>query len=313
MDEINLPADGQRRFQPIRRSQWTLFSILVVATFGSVAMWLMGSRRELFLASGIYFVLVPGLLAALVSIIPFGRNQTRTGVVRATTIGILASAIILREGFICVLLALPLIIPIVALAAWMFGPPDDRAPRYVIPILFLGLSAEGVVYQPPTTIEVTRSRIMEAAPGEIQTVFGGPARLPSIEPLLLRLPFPTPTTVDGRATAIGDRLTVHFSPGGRLEMELVEQRSTAMVWAVVDDTTPLADWMALHRIEITWTGTASTTAVDVTIEFDRALAPAFYFDPLQRWGVGEMAEVMLDMVARNLDTDGAARIHDGPG
>lgn len=314
--------DRSRQRRPIQSEQWTLFTVLIVATLGSIAVWMMAGDRRQFLSTGIYFVLVPGLLAALVSIVPFARHQTGLGIVRGTTIGILATAIVIREGFVCVVIALPLILPVVALTAWAFGKSKPRGPRYMIPIMLLGLSSEGIAYQPPTIIDVSRSRLVDATPTEIDEVLRGPAALSSIEPVLFRLPFPSPTAVDGQAARIGDRLVVTFDSGGRLELELVERSYRRSVWVVVGDTTPLADWMALRRVEMVWTGqdadtepadpedaenADAATEVGIEIEFDRALAPALYFDPVERWGVGEMAEVLLDMLVHNLDsTDGGA-------
>ncbi len=303
-DHEGMEQPGLGRGLVVRRSQVTLATILIVATLGTTAMWLMGEDRERFLATGIYFVLVPGLLAALVSVIPISRNQTRLGVFQGTTIGILASAIVLREGFVCVLIALPLVLPIAGLVVYAVRSVR-RGPQLMIPFLLVVLSGEGIVFHPSTNIDVVRERTVTASPSDIEAVFERPASAPAVEPLLLRAGFPRPTAVDGEASDVGDRVTVRFDSGGRLELELVERRRRSLTWVVVDDTSPVAGWLTLHRVEVAWDdsddGPPDATDIQVALEFDRMLAPAFYFDPLERWGVGELGEVILDMVVGGLE------------
>lgn len=301
---VGVGGSGSAQGSVILRSQMTLATVLIVATLGSTATWLLGDSRQDFLATGIYFVLIPGFLAALVSVIPISRTQTGMGLFRGTTIGILASAIVLREGFICVLIALPLVLPIVGIAVYAVRS-IRRGPQLMIPLLLIGLSGEGIVFRPPTNLEVTRQRTVQASRSEIDHSFHQPAFLPTVEPLVLRAGFPTPIAVDGRTARVGDRTTVRFDGGGRLDLVLAERNQRSLTWDVVDDTTPIAGWLALHRVTVTWKdGTGrrvDSTDLRVTIEFERLLAPALYFDPIERWGVGEMGEVILDMVTRNLE------------
>ena len=124
-----VPSDRE-----VRSVQWTLFSIIVIAMFGAIAAWTINGAGVDFWESGVYFILIPGSMAALLSIAPLRGGRTGYGVARGTTIAVLASAILLREGFICVLMALPLIIPIIALVAWAARPDDRSRPvRWKIP------------------------------------------------------------------------------------------------------------------------------------------------------------------------------------
>lgn len=308
-EPVGVRGSASARGLVILRSQMTLATVLIVATLGSTATWLLGDNRQEFLATGIYFVLIPGLLAALVSLIPLSRNQTGMGLFRGTTIGILASAIVLREGFICVLIALPLVLPIAGLAVYSVRS-IRRGRQLMIPLLLIGLSGEGIVFHPPTHIDVTRERTVEASWSQVDEIFQRPASLPTIEPLLLRAGFPTPIAVDGDTSRVGDRTVVRFDGGGRLELVLVERNQRSLTWEVVNDTTPIAGWLALRLVTVEWDDTewddasdrrADSTELRVAIRFERILAPAFYFDPIERWGVGEMGDVILDMMTRSLD------------
>ena len=308
------PSDTRsRRIQPIQPAQYRLSAAVLVATLGSTALWMLNSNRDSFLRTGIYFVLVPGLLAAFVAVVPFTRHQTGFGVARGTTIGILFSALFLREGFICVLVALPLIIPVVILVAVVSrrsDPDQGRNLRVIIPLALLGLSGEGVLYELPREVEVTESRLVEFSADELDAALSETAELPAIEPLFLRLPFPKPVSTYGvisdgatenrSGSEIGDATFVVFDTGGHLEFTVTDRTDRSVRWAITDRATPMAEWMRFDDCLLTWTDTPEGLEVTVSITFERHLAPAVYFDPLERWGVGEMAEVLLDMVEHNL-------------
>ena len=294
----DLPDDHTRR--SVQSVQWTLFSIIVIAMFGAVAAWTLNGAGVAFWESGVYFILIPGSMAALLSIAPLRAGRTSYGVARGTTIAILASAILLREGFICVLMALPLIIPIIALVTWA-ARPDGRS-RYslLVPLLLVGASAEGIAFELPKNVEVTEVRVIDATPDQLNESLDGRAELPEIEPLLFALPLPAPVDFVGEGSDLGDRRIVEFEMG-RLVLEVTQRTNDSITWSIAENTTPLAGWMTLHDVRMFWTPTDAGLELHMTITFDRELAPAFYFDPLERWGVGEMAEVLLDMIEVNID------------
>lgn len=92
-----------------------------------------------------------------------------------------------------------------------------------------------------------------------------------------------------------------------LELTVSELDDSHVTWEFTNDSTPMSNWMTIHEATASWVETPTGLAVTVSIDFDRALAPAFYFDPLERWGVGELAEVILDVIDHNIErrtTDG---------
>ena len=295
-----LPPPHQGQQEPIRAAQWRLFAFLVVTMFGATAAWAVGGDSGLW-QSGVYFIFIPGSMAALLAILPLPAGQTGYGVARGTTIAIFASAILVREGFICVLIALPLIIPVVALVAW-----SNRRIRQggraalLAPLLLVGISAEGVAYELPDHVVVHEVRVLESTPEALDASLDQPAVLPDLEPLLFALPFPEPVAFTGIGSDVGDRRIVEFD-AGRLVLEVTERTEHSITWTIADNTTPLADWMTINDVRLTWQERPEGLELRMAIDFDRELAPAIYFDPVERWGVGEMAEVLLDMIESNLD------------
>ena len=287
----------------LRPSQINLATLLFVAMIGSMAAWYLSDTG--LSESGLYFIGVPGTMAILVTLIPMGVNQTTFGIARGTTICVLASAIAIREGFICVLMALPLILPIISITAWAARRGrQGQVSAFIVPLLLLGLATEGVVYDLPDQIQASETRVLDTTSDDLIVSLAQPAELPSLEPVLFQLPFPRPTAFVGEGADVGDIRIVEFGPDaeqGELTLQISEKTSDSITWDIVSDTTPMAGWMVFHDASAEWAPSPDGLEVTVTIDFERSLSPAIYFDPLQRWGVGEMAEVLMDMIEYNLE------------
>lgn len=300
-----LPLGRRDRPPRITRAQYSLAAMLGVALVGS----LIGNflRDEDFARSGLYFVALPGFMAILLSLVPTRRRRSGIDLTRGTTIAVLASAILLREGIICVLLALPLILPIVGVISWSTRR-SQSGHRFalVIPLLVLGVSGEGVVYELPSHHSVSESRVVQSSSAELLESLAAPAELPPIEPALFALPFPKPVEFTGEGLYIGAARTVDFGEMGSLDIRVSAVDTYAVTWEFAENSTPLGSWMTFHSAEVSWVERADGIELTVEIVFDRSLAPAFYFQPLENWGVGEMAEVMIDMIEHNLELAASA-------
>jgi len=201
-------------------------------------------------------------------------------------------------------MALPLIIPIIALVTYTsrrMRRPSGRIHNFaLVPLILVLLGAEGVVYDYDTRSVVTESRILEADHETLLATFNESGQLPTFEPLMFKLPFPRPTSFENEGVELGDLQKVWFGAESVLVLEVTGRTDSSIEWSAVEDTTPMSDWMTFRTIEATWVENDEGLLFSLTIEFDRRLAPAFYFGPLQRWGVSQMADVLIDMVETNL-------------
>lgn len=316
------PPKGPKRTPPpqpmppgprIARFQIHLSLTLMVAMVTSISLWHFTTGIEY---TGILFIGIPGTIAALLALEP-RRHRGKYHIVTGTMIVVFASSIVLREGFICVLMALPIILPTAMVVAHYNqkshdqrqGPRDVRRAAWILPVLLLGAAGDGTVYELPKNVTVAETRAFDTTSHELSASLHDEAEIPDIEPLLFALPFPKPTAFTGTGADVGDIRTVDFGDDGEmgaLILEVTDRSDQHITWTIVDNTTPVAEWMTLHQAEASWAETADGLEVTMEIEFDRELAPAFYFDPLERWGVGEMAEVLLDMLAHNAPTTSEA-------
>jgi hypothetical protein len=84
---------------------------------------------------------------------------------------------------------------------------------------------------------------------------------------------------------------------GRMLLEMTDVGSHHVTTTILEDTSYISHYLKLHGTRIEFESLdAATTRVTLTVRFERKLDPAWYFGPLQRYGVGKMAELLIDEV-----------------
>lgn len=254
--------------------------------------------------TGAFFILLPAMFAlALCFVTPVNPGAK---LLRGTTMVLLLVSIVLREGSICVLLASPLVYGIVILFH-AIGTMVRRSDRQVhgvgvLVLLALGLGSEGVLFDLPTAGQVQREIVVEATPADVGAGVAATPRYDGVPvPTSLRLPFPRPTGATGAGLDVGDRRTIEFGHGeaGAMELIVAESSPGRVTFVVDEDTTPIAGWMTMRTVTFAWepdVATTGATAVEVTIDYERELDPAWYFGPLEWWFTGEAAEYLALVV-----------------
>jgi hypothetical protein len=152
---------------------------------------------------------------------------------------------------------------------------------------------------------VTRSRIVDATPAEVRAALAGRPGFATALPLFLRLGFPVPVATAGSGLAPGDERSIVFEHAhvrhrerGTLSFRIAESGSQWVRFAPVGDDSYVTHWLAWQSSEVRWQAvSASTTRVEWTLRYRRRLDPAWYFAPLERYGVGVAAEYLIDALA----------------
>jgi hypothetical protein len=313
--ESELPnADPARATATARRrltaSQKRLMIIIVALAAGSTAFHLLaltGYRH-----SAAVFIGIPTLLALIVA--QSGRPATGTGVVmRVVTLALLLSSIVFAEGMVCILLAAPifyLVAFLVSEAVFVIrGGIRKRRHRafFLLTIFVLPTGFEGTIPGVEWDREesVTVARVVQGTPNEVRAVLAArPGFAPELPPFL-RLGFPVPVATAGSGLALGDERTIVFAHAhgghderGTLSLRIAEHDSQFIRFTPVSDDSYVTHWLTWRSSEVRWRAVSpATTRVEWTLRYRRRLDPAWYFKPLERYGVGVAARYLIDALA----------------
>jgi hypothetical protein len=260
--------------------------------------------------TSLVFMGVPAVLAVAVGMSP--RPGTAKGtILRSTTLALLLAGTALGEAFVCILMASPLIyFMVICIGTYVDWADkrikDNRSGFAHGPLLVLVVMAvpamEGVIprFEFPREAAVTRTRIVAAAPAEVERSLAAPMRFDRPLPRFLRLGFPTPGETGGAGLRVGDRRTVEFRHGhhpGTLAMEVRASAPGRVVFVPMGDDSYLIHWLTWRSAEVRWRAVPGGTEVRWTLRYRRRLDPAWYFAPLERYGVGVTAGYLIDALA----------------
>ena len=77
---------------------------------------------------------------------------------------------------------------------------------------------------------------------------------------------------------------------------MVERTETKAVFDVISDTSPFANWVAHRRLIYQVREENDGSRLDITLEYDRQLAPAWFFSPM----IKGAAYLAMDVLARDV-------------
>ncbi|MGI9295147.1 MAG: hypothetical protein ACR2PS_14295 [Pseudomonadales bacterium] len=232
-------------------------------------------------------------------------------VLRDSMIVMLSSSIVLFEGFICVLMFIPIYVLVVtitfvciAISEKLSKNPANRPLVFVLPALILISSMEGTTdelsAQTSNIVEVSRD--IDLSVTQIRANLTAPRQLESPSGGFMSL-FPPPVLFDAPALNEGDIHTVTYryhrwlfanTHEGSLTVRLKTVRDLFIETEVLEDTSYIATYLKLHGTRMLFEPIdQDRTRVKLVIGFDRLLHPAWYFQPLERYGVKVMGESIL--------------------
>ena len=194
----------------------------------------------------------------------------------------------------------------------MFGNGGDEDPKsrlFDIAGLAVAVTALGLLSLEGTTQKLSfnqtlrgeASVLINQAPNQVwdtlQTATSPEFPLPNILSL-----FPKPigvTTDEGTDLGAMRRVAFEGREGeGYLTLQVVERTPETAVFEVLSDTSPFAMWLAYDRLTYRVDPAGMGTRLTVTLDYDRLLAPAWFFGPATKGA----AHLAMDVLARDVKT-----------
>jgi hypothetical protein len=259
--------------------------------------------------TALMFIGLPTVLALLLCAAP--PTKTVTGsIMKGISLFLLMLAILLIEGFICILMAAPFFYSI----GFIVGIFADKARAQkeisrmhcaVVAVILL-CSLEGInerfSFQRDEVIEV--SCLHHASMEEtVATLARGPRFDWWQLPTYLKMGFPYPVKIQGDGLKNGDRWQIDFAGGegkpGSLVAQVICSESGHYVVKKISDGSHISHWMDWQQAEWFLIPQANGgTEVRLRMSYRRLLDPAWYFAPVQRYGVGLAGEYFLEQTFR---------------
>lgn len=297
---------GDSRLSPARRTLLAILAALFAAMLGYKVLRVGGLEQ-----TALFYVGLPATIALVVA--ATARPRSATGLaVAVVTIALALAGPLLDEGVICLVLAAPLFY----LVAVLIGGAVDIGRRsrsirrmnavVLAPVLAL-LCLHGAVAAPaPRDEVVTVIRTVPGTPEQFAVALSGSATFTPPESAFLgRLPFPRVVEVAGTGLRLGDEREITFTPrhslgiGARptprsMHLRVTASAPTGVRFDVVEDTAT-ARWLRWTTSRVSWRPTpAGGTEVTWQLTYRRTFDPGWYFGPLQRYGMRQATDYLLD-------------------
>ncbi len=237
--------------------------------------------------------------------------------IRLSTIIFLASSALLFEGFLCVLMFMPIYYIFVTLAfigALMIEKRSKKADSvsdifrsHAITGVVLVLLSEGLM--PFTTVPRDTRVVFSANTGQtiaqLKSNMVKPIQFSEKRHWFLKL-FPLPDKVQAGSLASGDVHRLHYTykkwfftnfHKGEMQLLISEVSKQRITTKLIKDDSYLSHYMKIDGTQINFTPLKSGgTRVDLAVLYQRRLDPAWYFGPMQALATKQSAKYFLENI-----------------
>lgn len=295
---------------------WIRF-LLIIGFFFLVTRTLLDSS---FKHSALLYILVPYCVAVVIYIFmpqPQGRYRWQRFArhMFSAIIVMLATSALLFEGFLCVLMFMPIYI-FFAILGFAFAPKEfpvtDKVDVFrvsIMPIVIALLSLEGVNAAVSMEREhsITRVHTVQLSTAQIHKSLAMPIHLDGERSAFLSL-FPLPSHVEAGSLNAGDIHKAHFKykrwgmdgvnvKTGQTWLKIASVEPLHIKTEVIKDTSYFAHYLTIHGTDIRLEPIdTNTTQVSLTIHYRRELDPAWYFGPLQKTAIKQSGDYLINHV-----------------
>ena len=287
--------------------------------------------------SAVLYVLVPYLIGVAIYLFTPQPRGSGFGVrlwnhMRVALIVMLSTSLLLFEGFLCVMMFLPIYF-LFAVLVFATSPAlrepiniDAEAERSrirntfqlsAVALLVLVLSLDGVRgFGPDRQERITRSAVLQMSPAEVQAAIIDHS-YPEAGRSLWLSAFPRPVSVEARSMAVGARHVAHMEyrrwgvpllnvHRGTNVMEITRSEPHRFEARFVHDDSYMSHFMTFQKWAMDLEPLPDgRTRATLTVDYRRDLAPSWYFGPPMRAAVGDGLDYMLNtIIGENGGRDG---------
>ena len=314
MKGINAFMDWLEDRLRARLAIWWVILLLVALALIGIALL----RRSSLLSTALLYIGIPSTLAFAITLLrapkpdqPWWHQYRELSLI--SLIVFLASSMVLSEGFICIAFFLPiyfLVISIVFLCHRFIVTRKRRSGKLmvsILPLLILVSAFEGTTES--LSLErvsyTTATRVANLTPDQVMRNLTRPIDLNKRRNWLLSV-FPMPYHFDAGSLNPGDIHRIHTryhrwfvtnTHRGELHLQILEVTPTEVHTRIIHDTTFFSTYLTQIGTRISLNEIApGQTEITLRFDYRRNLDPAWYFHPLQKYAMSQMAGFFIDEV-----------------
>ncbi len=275
---------------------------------------------DLVLYSWVLFLLLPLVLGISIGALP-SRKLANYGALIAAVIFLFLLLIGQASGFICILMVLPIIIPLIFLGSIITHlinrykeiKSGNKLPVLLLPLLVFLIAAPTEMYfkkQKKQIIAVTTAQVYDYSPTRVYDAIKSVDTLVADKPFLMKFDLPVPTKCILEKEAVGGTRTCYFKggnlSGGDFGGGTITEKITALepgkllVMDVTDYNLIGRKWLGFKKAEYFFDslGRNKCRLTRITT-YTSELTPRIYWEPLEKLGILQEHEYVF----RNLSND----------
>lgn len=250
----------------------------------------------------VFLPLVVGITIALVTPRPI-----LAAAMLSSTISLLICLVFLiamkAEGILCAIMAFPLIfLSLLVGSALGWAIRQVRSPGATTSLFILALAPMAIVgvnrlemrsLMAPRTRSVTTTVHLSASPGQVWADILSIDHVAGRKPILMHfgLPIPQRCVMEGRS--VGSKRTCYFDQG-YIEESVLEWNPPQRMRLAIDRThMPGRHWLQFDGAQYDLQGDSSGTTLTRVTTIRSNLQPAWYWGPLEKWGVQSEHEYLF--------------------
>ena len=300
----------------LKDRSFRLSIILTLIFFGTGVIFLLFGLAEFSL---ILFGLLPIVLGISIGALP-NRKWAYIGVVIATAVFLFGILTLGLSGFICVVMVLPLIVPLIFIGSVIThlisrykDLKSDKLSILILPLIPFMLAAPTEKLIAPIDkdiIKVKTEQLYNYTPEEVYDAIKSVDTLDAEKPFLMNFDLPIPTKCILEKEEVGGLRTCYFDGGnfshgdfgrGTITERITElERGKVLKMDVIDCQIIGRKWLGFKEAIYYFTKVSNGCKLTRITTYTSILTPRFYWEPLERMGIVQEHDYVFNNLAKDL-------------
>lgn len=290
------------KYLTLRKYSWILTAVILL--LGFVMM-----QIELVDYGYAFFILFPLFLGFSIGTL-FSKGLQILYLTAGIIVGSLSLIMFGIEGFVCVLMLLPIFIFAVWLGYFISKKlklkVENDSQRLMVSflplIILLGAGhIEKVIDLEPQKIEIVSSKLLDYSPEILFDGVKSMEKLDAEKSLLMKLGLPTPIRCELKADTVGALRHCIFENGEIIAQLTKYEKGKILEMDVVDYTLTGRHWFEFIDANYTFTEVNGKTKITRTSSYKSILKPRWYWEPLEKYGIEKEHEFVLNSLKKNIE------------